>query len=136
MSNDGFCSYTNDDLGKLILRVMVAVLMLFHGVAKLQHGITGIEGMVAGTGLPTFVAYGVYVGEILAPIMLLIGYRVKLASILILLTMLFVLAVPYADKIFSLTKFGAWAIELHMFYILSSIAIFFFGAGKYSIDKR
>lgn len=136
MTQNRFCTYTNDDLGKLILRVALGFLMLFHGVAKLQNGITGIEAMLESNALPTFIAYGVYLGEILAPIMLILGYRVKMAAVLILGTMAFILAFPYADKIFTLTKHGAWAIELHMFYILGSIAIFLFGAGKYSIDKR
>ncbi|CAA6813055.1 MAG: Unknown protein, partial [uncultured Sulfurovum sp.] len=30
--------FKNDDLGKLILRLMIGGLMLFHGVAKLQNG--------------------------------------------------------------------------------------------------
>ncbi|MGM0518052.1 MAG: DoxX family protein [Campylobacterota bacterium] len=136
MSLNSLCTYTNDDLGKLILRVSVAVLMLFHGIAKVQGGIGGIMGMLESNGLPSFIAYGVFLGEILAPLMLIVGYRVKLASLLILGTMAFILAFPYADKIFTLTKHGAWAIELHMFYITTSIAIFLFGAGKYSLDKR
>lgn len=48
----------NIDLGILILRLSVGVLMLLHGIAKLQHGAEGIEALVAGSGLPTFVAYG------------------------------------------------------------------------------
>ena len=136
MAKNGICTYTNDDLGKLVLRIALGVLMLFHGVAKLQNGIGGIEGMLQSNGLPAFIAYGVYLGEILAPIMLILGFRVKMAAVLILGTMAFILAFPYADKIFTITKHGAWAIELHMFYILGSIAIFLFGAGKYSIDKR
>ena len=136
MNLNGFCTYTNDDLGKLILRLMLASLMLFHGIAKVQHGLGGIIGMLESNGLPIFIAYGVYLGEILAPLMLIVGYRVKLASLLIIGTMAFILAFPYADKIFALTKHGAWAIELHMFYITTSIAIFLFGAGKYSLDKR
>ena len=136
MGQNGICTYTNDDLGKLILRVALGVLMLFHGIAKVQSGIGGIMAMLEGYGLPSFIAYGVYLGEVLAPIMLIIGYRVKIASILILGTMLFILAFPYADKIFSLTKHGSWAIEIHVFYIMGALAVFLFGAGKYSIDKR
>ncbi|GGD33140.1 GntR family transcriptional regulator [Malaciobacter pacificus] len=135
MNLNSICTYTNEDLGKLVLRFAVAILMLFHGVAKLQSGLDGIISTVESNGLPTFVAYGVYLGEILAPIMLLIGYRVKLASILIIGTMGFILFF-YSDSILALNKYGAWAIELQMFYITTSITIFFLGAGKYSLDKR
>lgn len=130
------CNYTNDDLAKLLLRLMVAILMLFHGYSKVIHGVDGMMGMLEGHGIPGFVAYGVYLGEIIAPLMLIVGFRVKLATITIIGTMIFILSVPYADKIFTLTQQGAWAIELHMFYIMSSICIFLLGAGKYSIDKK
>lgn len=56
----------NHDFGKLILRVCVGGLMLFHGIFKLQYGIDGVTGLLESRGLPTFMAYGVYVGEILA----------------------------------------------------------------------
>lgn len=133
---NSFCNYTNDDLAKLLLRVTIAVLMLFHGYAKVVSGVDGMMGMLEANGIPGFVAYGVYLGEVLAPLMLIFGIRVKMAAILIIGTMVFILAVPYADKVFTLTKNGAWAIELHIFYIMTSISIFFLGARKYSFDKK
>ena len=136
MNEKNVCSYTNDDVAKLILRLTVAILMLFHGIAKAQHGVGGIESMLENAGLPAFIAYGVYFGEIIAPLMLIFGVRVKMAAILIIGTMIFVLAIPYADKVFMITKHGAWAIELHIFYIATSLAIFFLGAGKYSLDEK
>ena len=57
---------TQQDIGKLVLRIALGLLILLHGIFKLRHGIGGIEGMVAAHGLPGFVAYGVLVGEVLA----------------------------------------------------------------------
>lgn len=136
MNTSSLCNYTNDDLAKLILRLMVGFLMLFHGIAKVSHGVDGMMVMLGNNGIPEFIAYGVYIGEIVAPLMLILGYRVKLAAIIMIGMMIFILAVPYADKIFTLTKNGSWAIELHMFYIMSLLSIFFLGAGKYSISKK
>ena len=51
-----------DDLGKLVLRVSVGVLILLHGIFKLQNGVDGIAGMLGNNGLPAFLAYGVYIG--------------------------------------------------------------------------
>lgn len=48
----------NQDLGLLVLRISVGGLLLFHGVAKLLHGVGFIEGMLAALGLPGFIAYG------------------------------------------------------------------------------
>lgn len=125
----------NENLSKLILRFLVGFLMLFHGYSKLTHGIGFIEGMFINVGLPSFLAYGAYLGEIIAPIMLIIGFRVKIASLLIILTMIGAIIMVHPNDIFTVTKHGAWTIELQAFYIFASLAIFFQGSGKYSIDK-
>ncbi len=129
-------TFQNEDMSKLVLRVAVGFLMLFHGVAKITGGVGFLEGMFSSMGLPAFFAYGVYLGEVVAPIMLIIGYKVRLASILVAGTMIVAIAMAHSGDIFTLTKHGAWAIELLVFYILASVAIFFQGAGKYSIDKN
>lgn len=126
----------NEDLGKLVLRVAVGLLMLFHGIDKLINGTGGLDGMFTSIGLPGFFAYGVYLGEVLAPIMLLIGFRVKIAAVLVAGTMVIAILMAHIEDIFALNEHGAWAIELQMFYILASLSILFLGSGKYSIDKN
>ncbi len=54
----------NNDLGLLILRLSIGILMLFHGISKMIYGIDFIEGLMSSKGLPGFFAYGVYVGVI------------------------------------------------------------------------
>lgn len=124
----------SDNLGKLILRVTLGVLMLFHGISKVTHGVSFLEGMFTNAGLPASLAYGAYLGEVLAPLMLIIGYRVVLASILIIATMIGAIVLVHSNDIFALTSHGAWAIELQMFYIMAAVVVIFQGAGKYSID--
>jgi len=124
-----------DDSAKFLLRFTVGFLMLFHGIDKVSNGITGMEGMLVNAGIPAFVAYGVYLGEILAPLMLILGFRVRLAALLIIVTMLMAIVLTSADDIFTLTKHGAWAIELQMFYALTSFVILLQGAGRYSIEE-
>lgn len=109
--------------------------MLFHGISKLSHGISPLEGMFAHAGLPSFIAYGAYFGEVLAPLMLIIGFRVKIAAVLIIGTMIGAITLAHASDIFSLSPQGAWAIEIPMLYALAALAIFFQGAGKYSVDN-
>lgn len=128
--------FQSEDASKLILRLAVGFLMLFHGVAKIFGGVGFLEGMFSSMGLPAFFAYGVYVGEIIAPLMLIVGYKVRLAAVLVAGTMVVAILMAHMGDIFALTKHGAWAIELQMFYILASAAILFQGAGKYSIDKK
>lgn len=124
------------DLGKLVLRFGVGFLMLFHGVAKLIDGVGFIKMTLAKSGLPEFMAYGTYLGEIVAPILLMLGLKTKSAAGVIVFTMVVALYLVHLGDIFSLAKTGAWAIELIAFYIFASIAIMLLGPGKYSVDKQ
>lgn len=127
---------TNSDIGKLLLRILIGALMLFHGVAKINHGIAFIMGKITQAGLPEFLAYGVYVGEIIAPILLIIGLKTRFAAFVIAVTMLFAIYLVHPNDLFTLTQTGAWAIELQMFYLGTAIAIMFMGAGRISWDKE
>ncbi len=55
----------NDAMGKLLLRLTVAGLMLFHGVAKIMHpgSLEFIGTSLSSAGMPSALAYGVYIGR-------------------------------------------------------------------------
>jgi putative oxidoreductase len=124
-----------DDNGKLILRVTVAVLMLMHGIAKMQNGIGWMAGMLQSHHLPVFVGYGVYVAEVIAPILLILGLFTRLAALVIAFDMVMAIVLAQSDKVFTRSQSGGWAIELEMFYLLASLAIFFLGSGRYAVRK-
>jgi len=126
----------NLDLGFLILRLSVGVLMLFHGIAKLVNGIGGIENLLGKSGLPGFIAYGVYVGEVIVPIMLIVGFRTRLAGLVFAFNMLVAALLAHPEDILTITKNGAWGIELIGLYLFGSIALFFTGGGKYGLSSK
>ena len=125
----------NTDLGLLILRITVAGLMLFHGVAKLSH-LDGTKGMLSEVGLPEFIAYGVFITELIAPILMIIGYRTKLASLVFFFGMVAALLMAHSNNIFALSKTGGLQIELILLFALGALALFFTGAGKYAIATK
>ncbi len=127
---------TNDSLGKLILRWGLGFLMLFHGYAKFVHGLGFVETLLQNNNLPVFLAYGVYVGEILAPILLIIGYKTKFAALIIFINILVAIYLVHANDLIALTKNGSLVLELQYFYIITTLSIIFFGPGKFSIDKN
>ena len=55
------------DAGRLVLRVALGVLILFHGVAKITGGIGFVTGALTKAGMPADLGYLVYIGEVLAP---------------------------------------------------------------------
>lgn len=123
----------NTDLGLLILRISIGLLMLLHGIAKLK-GVTGIEEMLSNAGLPAFLAYGVYITEIVAPVLILVGYRTRLASAVYIVGVLFAIFLAHSGDIFSLSPHGGWGIELLGLYLFGSLTLFFSGAGKIAIS--
>lgn len=126
----------DNDFGKLILRVMIASLMLFHGYAKIKYGIDFLEGLMKNNGLPSLIAYLVFLGEILAPIMLIIGYKTRFAATIIIFTMLTAIYLVHMDDLTALTKVGSLKLESIYFFIFSSFALIFLGPGRYSFDRN
>ncbi|MDH2242425.1 DoxX family protein [Pseudomonas sp. GD03909] len=122
-----------DDAGKLVLRLAVGVLMLLHGIHKLLHGVDGIAGMLGGMGLPTFLAYGVYLGEVVGPVLVIIGLYTRLGALLMLGNMVVALALAHRDELWSLGSMGGWAIELQGLFLFGALAIMLLGAGRYSV---
>ncbi|PLN48071.1 GntR family transcriptional regulator, partial [Klebsiella pneumoniae] len=102
---------SHDDVGKLLLRLAVGGLMLFHGIHKLIDGVDGISGMLAAQGLPGFIAYGVLVGEVVAPCLLILGVLTRPAALVLAFTMVVAWLMVGLDKTFALDAVGAWAIE-------------------------
>lgn len=121
------------DIGKLILRAYIGLAMLGHGIPKILGGIGGVEGLLANQGLPGLLAYGVYVGEVVAPIMLILGLYARIGGVLIVINMLFAIALAHTDEIFALTERGAWALELQGFYLFGGLAVALIGAGRYAL---
>lgn len=125
-----------DDIGKLIFRVGFGVLFLMHGINKVIHGIDGIESMVVNAGLPAEIAYGVFVGELLAPILIIVGWHARIGAVLTALTMVFAFTLAHSHELFELTAHGGWQLELQGMFLLASIAIALSGPGRISINGR
>ena len=125
-----------EDFGKLILRLAVGILILLHGLGKLGGGLGFIEGSLVKAGLPGVIAYGVYIGEILAPILLIIGYWTRPAALIVAVNMVFAILLVHAHELAALSRSGGWALELQGMFLFSAIAIAFLGAGRISLGGR
>lgn len=110
--------------------------MLLHGIAKLSHGAGMIEQMVEGAGLPSFIAYGVYVGEIIAPLFIIFGYGTRVAAVIFVFNMLVAVSLAHSGDVFSLNETGGWMLELQGLYFFGALALVFTGGGKYALSKK
>jgi putative oxidoreductase len=125
----------NDDAGKLILRLTLGILILFHGVAKIQSAgtIEFIAGSLSSHGLPSFLVYGVFVGEVFAPVLIVLGLFTRYSAMVVVINMLFALFLVHAAEIFMVSDTGGWQLELQGFYLFTALAMIFLGSGKYAI---
>lgn len=127
---------TANDLARLILRVALGALILLHGIAKLQHGMGAVQGMVVAQGLPAFVAYGVLVGEVVAPLMLLFGFHARIGAVLVAVNMLFAIALAHMGDLGGRNAQGGWALELQGMFLFAAIAVALLGPGRWSLNQR
>ncbi len=124
------------DAGRLVLRLAVGILILLHGIAKLSGPLDPIAGMLTNVGLPAILAYGVYIGEILAPLLLIVGVWSRAAAIVVAVNMVFAVLLAHGPELFSLGGQGGYALELQAMYLFAAIAIALLGAGRFSIGGR
>ena len=125
-----------EDLGKLLLRVGLAVILLFHGIFKLQHGVEWIGRPLAEVGLPGFLAYGTYVAELLAPVLLIVGYKARLAALVIAFDMLMAAVLVLRPMLFTIRQSGGgWAVELEALILFVAVAVFLLGSGRYRLGR-
>lgn len=122
-------------LAALILRLGLGILIVLHGVAKILN--TGtldfIGGKLSNFGLPGELAYLVYLGEVLAPLMIIFGYFNRLGAIIIVINMITAILLVHTQELFSLTQNGGWALELQGMYLFGAIVVALLGSGKYAL---
>jgi putative oxidoreductase len=125
-----------DDAGKLLLRVTLGVLVLLHGIAKIFGGPAFVIGLLEKLGLPGELGYAVFIGEGIAPLLMIFGAFTRIAALLVAANMVVAVLLVHVDKLLVLDKTGGWALELEGMFFLTALAVALLGPGRYSIDGR
>lgn len=125
-----------EDLGKLILRLTLGILILLHGLSKLKGGVGFLEPMVHGLGLPAWVSYGVFIGEIAGPVMVILGLFARTGAFVIFVNMIFAVILFHPHGFFALNKEGGYVLELEAIYLFAALALVFMNPGRYALMKR
>jgi putative oxidoreductase len=124
------------DAALLILRVVLGLLTLLHGVNKLPPPPEFLITALSARGLPSVLAYGVYLGEIVGPILIIIGIWTRVGALLIVANMIVALFVAHTGDLFHLNKQGGYQLELQAMYLFTAVALALSGAGRYSVGGR
>lgn len=126
-------SQPSQDLGKAVLRIVLGALVLLHGISKLIAGPGFVTQVVTQAGLPVVLAYGVYIGEVVAPVLLILGLWTRVAALIVAVNMLVAVGLVHMKQLGMLADTGGWALELQAMFLGGAIAVALLGAGRLSM---
>lgn len=75
------------EVGLLIVRLVLGITFLVHGIIKFQSGIGNIAGWFESIGLPGFIAYATALIEVVGGIAMIIGLGTRIVAVLFALIM-------------------------------------------------
>ncbi len=137
-----------DDIGKLLLRMTVGFLLLFHAYGFLR-GDPGIPNAVAAWGLPGFFAYAGFLLELIGAVLIILGVYTRIGALSIVTFMVVGLVMYHVAEITGLRGSGnhlfmlgknpagthpdKYFLETQMFYLFGGLAVALLGSGRYSV---
>lgn len=128
----------NPELGLTILRIVLGVIFIAHGLPKLTGGIEGTAQFFGGLGIPApmLAAWFIALLETLGGITLVIGLFVTPAALLLTAHMLTGLILVHAPNGFYVIGPGSGGVEFNLILAASLLAMVFCGPGLAAIDNR
>jgi putative oxidoreductase len=134
---------TRDDVGLLIARLALGIVILPHGLQKTLGlfggaGFSGTMGFFIHQGLPSTIAFLVIMAESFGALGLIIGFLSRLAAFGLGVDMLGAIFMVHLPNGFFMNWFGTKqgeGFEYHILAIGLCLVVLIGGAGKWSVDK-
>ena len=124
------------DLGRLVLRCSVGLLILLHGIAKLRFGLGDVATSVQRAHLPMAIGYLVYIGEVVAPLFMILGAWTRIAAAIVAFNMLVALLLGHPHELFEMTAHGGLLLEVQWLYLAGAVAVALLGAGRFGVGGK
>tara|TARA_B100001094_G_scaffold321430_1_gene369125 strand:- start:596 stop:967 length:372 start_codon:yes stop_codon:yes gene_type:complete len=117
------------DFGLLLMRAFFSLGMMTHGYGKFLKVIQGdFEfGDPIGIG-PTLSLILTVIAEFIAPILIILGWKTRIASLFPTITMIVAFFIVHDGDPFSRK-------EKAFVYLIAFLTLYFTGPGKYSLEK-
>lgn len=117
-----------NNLALLLVRLGFSAAMLTHGIPKMMKLFKGDFSFADPFGIGAGPSLGLAVfGEVVAPILIIVGLKTRLAAIPAAITMAVAAFMVHGDDPFAKQ-------EKALLYLIAFVAIGLLGAGKFSVD--
>ncbi len=117
-------------LAMTVLRIGISALMLGHGIPKISRLFESPIEFADPIGLgPVLSLILTLIGEVVAPVLIIIGWKTRLAAIPALITMLVAALIVHGSDPFQKK-------EMAIMYALGFLVILIGGPGKFALDKK
>ncbi|MEM7549286.1 MAG: DoxX family protein [Bacteroidota bacterium] len=132
---------TDDNLASTILRVVIGLVILIHGVGKLGEGFDTFMGYLTGyLGLPAILGYLTVLIEILGSLLLILGAATRINAGIMFGLFIGMIVTVHAQFGFMMNWFGQMeagqeGYEYHILVLAMCAALAVLGGGRFSIDK-
>lgn len=116
-----------------LLRVVLGIIFLAHGISKLQMGLGNVEAWFSSMGVPGFMAYVAAFVELAGGILLIVGLFTRVVSALFIVLMLgAIVTVKLSSGLLGHDQAAGYELELSL--VLVSIYLLAFGPAALSLD--
>ena len=128
----------NPGLGLALLRVVLGVIFMVHGGAKLVAGVGGTAGFFETLGIPapTLAAWGITLLEAGGGALLLVGFLVVPVAALLTLHMLTGIFLVHIPNGFFVIGSGSGGYEFNLLLAAALLAMIFVGPGNWTVQDR
>jgi putative oxidoreductase len=135
---------TDDDVGMLIVRLALGIVIFPHGAQKLVgwfggHGFAAtMEFFTSQMGLPAAIVLLVIIAEFFGSLSLITGFLGRVGAFGVLCVMLGAIFMVHLPNGFFMNWYGTQkgeGFEYHLLAIGMAIAVMVKGSGRFSIDR-
>ena len=133
------------DFSLFVLRLLLGYTLIFQGYNKLNKDafftfkedfIDKFLEKILEHGLPLELIYSIYLTEIIAPALLIIGLLTRLSSALIMVNILLLINLFHSNELLSINKYGYWAIETQAYILVCAFILIVFGSGHFALKSN
>ena len=80
-------------------------------------------------------AWAVFIGELMAPLIVILGYQTHISALLTDFNMLVAIAMVHSHELVALGSNGGWSLELQGFFLFVGVVVSFTGPGRYKLKN-